>query len=405
MLAQFYPPILGGTERHVASLAAALAAHRHSVSVVTLWHQGLPTLETDGLVRVYRVRGTVQHLASLFTVDRQHAPPFPDPGVTLALRRILAVEKPQIVHAHNWMVHSFLPLKAWSHARLVMTLHDSGMTCVQMRRMFRDVELCNGPARVKCLQCSTHHYGIVKGIATLAGNGIMNGFERSLVDVFLPVSQAVAETSQLAGKGASFQVVPNFVPDDVAVARDDSDPRLAALPSQQYILQVGDLTHDKGIDCLLAAYAGLSDAPPLVLIGRWMEDTPRQMPSNVRVIEGLPHPLVMQAWQRSLFGVVPSLCLDAFPTVTLEAMASGRAVIGSRIGGIIDQIADGETGFLVPPGDAQALRHAMARLIAEPALRTRLGQAAEKRVARFKASTVVRTIESLYESLCPRPQS
>ena len=165
------------------------------------------------------------------------------------------------------------------------------------------------------------------------------------------------------------------------------------------VLQVGDLALDKGINVLLEAYRGLESAPPLVLIGRRLPESPTDLPPNVTLINGLPHKAVMQAWQRSMFGTVPSTCLDASPTVTLEAMACGKPVIGSNIGGIPDQIVDGETGLLVPPGDAGALRAAMMRLITDEKLRGRMGAAAKLRVDSFRASNVVRQIEEMYLSL------
>lgn len=350
-------------------------------------------------MRVYRIRSTMQRLTWLFTTDRQHSPPFPDPEVLLSLRRVIAREKPEIVHAHNWIIHSFLPLKEWSRARLVMTLHDCELACAQMRMMYLDTELCSGPAFARCIRCAAHHYGPVKGTVTLLGNWSLSGLERSLVDMFLPVSYAVARANRLTGARTPFLVVPNFVPDDVAEASDDADPRMAQLPSEGFILQVGDLVRDKGIGVLLEAYAGLPSAPPLVLIGRRFAGSPRDLPLNVTVVEGLPHALVMHAWRRSLFGTVPSMCLDACPTVTMEAMASGRPVIGSHIGGIMDQIVDGETGLLVPPGDMEALRQAMARLLADPGLRARMGEAAKRKVVEFQASAVVSKIEAVYLSL------
>ena len=399
MLAQFYPPIMGGIERHVQSLGAALASRGHQVAVATLGHSGLPEFEMDGAVSVYRIHGWMQRFGSLFTTQRQHSPPFPDPQAMLALRRIVAQLQPEIVHAHNWMVHSFLPLKIWSRAKLVVTLHDCSLACVQMRMMHYDAELCAGPSPLKCLRCSAHHYGPVKGAVTLFGNWAMNGVERSLVDMFLPVSRAVAEANQLTGATTPLQVVPNFVPDGVADVPDEADPRLGQIPQDGFLLQVGDLARDKGIGVLLDAYRGLSSPPPLVLIGRRLADSPTAFPPNAIVVDEWPHALVMQAWRRSMFGIVPSTCLDASPTVTLEAMASGRPVVGSCIGGIVDQVIDGETGFLVPPGDVEALRQAMARLIADPALRARMGQAARRRAVEFQSSAVVSKIEQVYQSL------
>src|SRR4051812_17748896 len=133
MLAQFYPPIIGGEERHVRNLSAALVARGHEGAVATLWHEGMAEFEIDdGGVRIYRMRGTLQRVEGLFSeTGRRHAPPFPDPELMWALRGVIKRERPEIVHAHNWMVHSFQPIKRWSGASLVMTLHDYSLACAQ----------------------------------------------------------------------------------------------------------------------------------------------------------------------------------------------------------------------------------------------------------------------------------
>jgi glycosyltransferase involved in cell wall biosynthesis len=86
----------------------------------------------------------------------------------------------------------------------------------------------------------------------------------------------------------------------------------------------------------------------------------------------------------------------------MEAMASGRPVIGSRIGGISDLILDGETGLLVPPGDATALRQALERILSDAALRARLGQGALRRVVAFQEGAVVPQIEQAYRDVLRR---
>lgn len=402
LLTQTYPPILGGIERHVQSLGAKLAERGHHVAVATFLHPGQAPEEMDGAVKVYRLLGTLQRFGNLFSTGRFLAPPVPDPELMLALRRIVEKERPDIVHAHNWIVHSFLPIKKWSRARLVMSLHDSEMTCVQMRYMHMGRQYCSGPGPIKCLLCSADHYGPVKGTATLLGNWFMNGFERSGVDAFLPVSRAVAEISGLTALHATkarVQVIPNFIPDDVADLPWIEDPGLKGLPADPFIVQAGDLVVDKGVFVTLEAYAGLRSAPPLVLAGRRTHESPAELPPGVMILESLPHNLVMQLWKRSLFGVVPSINPDASPTVTLEAMASGRPVIGSRTGGIIDQIIDGKTGYLVERGNAGALRKAMQCLVDHPEQREQMGAAARQHVVEFQASIVVSKIEEVYQSL------
>src|SRR5258708_31878298 len=107
----------------------------------------------------------------------------------------------------------------------------------------------------------------------------------------------------------------------------------------------------------------------------------------------------MEAWRRSMLALAPSVVPETFGMVVMEAMSTGRPVIASRIGGLIDLVADGETGFLVQPGDSLALQQAIERLLAGPDLRRRMGQAALCKVVEFQASTVVPRIVQVYEEL------
>lgn len=396
MLAQFYPPTVGGEERHVQDLSTSLVERGHQVAVATLWHAGLPEFESERGVRVYRIRGTAQRAAQLFSESgRRHAPPVPDPELVLALRRIVGIERPEIVHGHNWLVRSFLPLKKWSGARLVMTLHDYSLVCAK-KSMLRSNAPCDG-AGAKCWMCSADHYGAAKGTPTLIGNWVMSVFERSLVDMFIPVSQAVATRTGMGSGQRRSRVIPNFVPDRFEFNGADHDPRLAQLPDRPFLLYVGDLRLFKGINVMLAAYAGIANAPPLVLIGRKDADTPVRFPNNVVVLEPLPHGAVMEAWRQSLIGLLPSIGPETFGIAALEAMATGRPVIASRIGGLPDIVVDGETGLLVPPGDTDGLRQAMEGLLSDPALIERMGQAARQRAMEFRASAIVPRIEQVYQ--------
>jgi len=110
----------------------------------------------------------------------------------------------------------------------------------------------------------------------------------------------------------------------------------------------------------------------------------------------------MAAFRHCLFAVLPSTCLDACPTTVLEAMASGRAVVATTTGGIVDMIVDGENGLLVPPGDEYKLAAAMDRLLTDTDLRDRLAAGARERIQQFTATSVVERLESVYARVAPR---
>jgi glycosyltransferase involved in cell wall biosynthesis len=403
ILAQFYPPIVGGEERLVQDLGADLLRRGNDVAVATLWHEGLPASQLDGRVRVHRLRGSTQRLRSLFQeAERPHAPPAPDPELVVGLGRVVSNEQPDVVHAHNWIVHSFWPLKRWSGAKLVMTLHDYSLVCAK-KRFFHRGAPCTGPGFTKCLACAGRYYGFGKGVPITLLNWAMSAPQRGAVDMFLPVSHAVAAGTGLVGSALPYRVIPNFVPDDVVQRADASDVRVGELPEESYILFVGDVVRDKGIDVLLRAYGELESPPPLVLIGRSDPTVPTPSGPNIKTFEPWPHAALIEAWRRCAIAVVPSLLPEAFGLVALEAMAMGRPVVASRVGGLPEVVIDGETGILTPPGDASALKDALHLLLREPELRQRMGRAARERARYFTASSVVPQIEHAYHDVLSTP--
>lgn len=401
MLAQFvYPPSVGGEERFVADLSRELVERGHTVAIVTHWLQGLPEFEIHQGVRIYRVRGTMQRMKFLFSESTQpYSPPFPDPEVMRALRRILLAEQPDIIHAHNWFARSFVPLKIWSKAKFVVSLHDYSLICVQKRLMQQNT-CCTGPGAIKCLACGTHYYGFAKGPLATSANFYWGKKEMQAVDMFLPVSQVVVDGNQLDKHRVPYRIVPNFIPDSMEVVNDDNHPLLSQLPKDGFLLFVGDISFDKGAEVLLQAYAMTNTCMPLVFIGRsFLADTNQQLPPNVFFMGAWPHNAVMGAWKRCTIGLVPSIVADACPTVAMEAMTMGKAVVAARSGGLTDIVVDGETGLLVSPGDPDALRGAIQYLLDHPERRKHMGILGQQRVIRFQAKSVISRFEQIYREL------
>jgi len=100
----------------------------------------------------------------------------------------------------------------------------------------------------------------------------------------------------------------------------------------------------------------------------------------------------------SAFDIVVSSSLhEGMSNVILEGMAAGLPVVATAVGGTPEVVIDGETGFLVPPGDPDALAEAINKLLNDPVLRKRFGQAGRKRVEKcFTIEETVRKTEDLY---------
>jgi glycosyltransferase involved in cell wall biosynthesis len=407
MLAQFYFPVVGGEEHAVRSLSIELARRGHEIGVATILQQGRGEAESgDAGVLVHRLPSATSRLPVLFAGDRQHAPPVPDPELLWRLRRLIRDERPDVVHAHNWIVHSFLPLKRFSRAPLVLSLHDYSLIC-STKRLMRYGRPCDGPGLRKCIDCASNHYGPGKGAFTACSVFAMHAPETSLVDLFLPVSSAVAEESRLATHALPYRVIPNFVPPRATVAAelaggaDDHAAPGVDFPEGDFLLYIGDVSADKGVDVLLRALSRLPRPVPLVVVGRSVGDLPiLDAPAGVLFVDPLSHANVLAVVKRCAVLVVPSVWREPAGLVALEAMAMGKPVVATRVGGLQDIVVDDETGLLVEPGDEGALGAALARLLADDGLRRRLGEAGRRRAAtHFSAQVVVPQYEAAYAAV------
>lgn len=145
----------------------------------------------------------------------------------------------------------------------------------------------------------------------------------------------------------------------------------------------GDLERKGGTE-LLEAFSALPEgAAELTLVTR----SRVAARPGVRVADDLtPNaPELLRLYQTSDVFVLPTRA-EAFGIAAVEAAAAGLPVVATRVGGLPDIVVDGETGFLIAPGDAEELHRRLAQLVADRALTRRLGEAGRRRaVTRFDA--------------------
>jgi glycogen synthase len=242
-----------------------------------------------------------------------------------ALRR--AAADADLVHAH-WLASMLVAPAA--RKPIVLTLHGSGTA-----GRFEDLNVMAKAPR-------------------LAGRLLRRA------RVVIGVSEQLANAARGAG-ARDARWIPNGVeiPPEVG---EEADP-----PG---VLFVGRLSEEKGVRDLVQATDGLN----LVVAG----DGPlRGLVPNA--LGFVPHAEAQRLIGRAAVVVLPSH-REGLPMVLLEAMANGRAIVATPVGGIPSLIKDGVTGLLVPIGDPDALREAITRLLGDPGLRRKLGTAARVRV-------------------------
>jgi glycosyltransferase involved in cell wall biosynthesis len=149
----------------------------------------------------------------------------------------------------------------------------------------------------------------------------------------------------------------------------DVPDRVVAPEHPPHLLYVGRLAEEKGVRELAEAAMGL----PLVVVG----DGPLRalLPQTAGFV---PPERLGPYYDRAAVVVVPSR-REGYGMTAREAMAHGRPVVATAVGGLLDAVEDGVTGLLVPPADAGALRAALQQLLGDAALRERLGSAARER--------------------------
>lgn len=171
---------------------------------------------------------------------------------------------------------------------------------------------------------------------------------------------------------------------------------------------LGELGQRKGLDVLLAALAQLNQqgiAFEAVIAGNGaheaaiLEAKRLGIADHVRFPGWLERPEVARLLAQSDLFCLPSRAENQ-PIAILEAMAHGLPVIASAIGGIDEQVMDGQTGLLVPAGSIEALTAALARLVNDRALRERLGEAGQARfVAHYSIEANAAAFAALYREL------
>ncbi|MGH3126840.1 MAG: glycosyltransferase family 4 protein [Gaiellaceae bacterium] len=171
-------------------------------------------------------------------------------------------------------------------------------------------------------------------------------------------SQELAAAARSLG-AREVRVIPSGVALPEAVGEPDEPP---------HVLFVGRLSDEKGILDFLAATDGIAR----VVVG----DGPLR--DRVPEARGFVPPSELGAYYERAAVVVCPSHREGYGVVAREAMAHGRPVVASAVGGLLDAVEDRATGLLVPPRDPGALRAALENLIADASLRTRLGEAARE---------------------------
>jgi glycosyltransferase involved in cell wall biosynthesis len=372
---------MGGPALHVAYLTAGLAERGYKTTLVA----GSLARGEDSMAFVADELGIeVERIEEL----HREISPLRDAVAIVRLARLIRRVRPHILHTHT--------AKAGAVGRLAALLAGDARPAIVVH---------------------TFHGHVLRGYFDPLRTAGFRLLERWLAT---KTTALVAVSPQVRDDLVSLGVAPRerFVvvrlgielEQRVAAERDgrgESRRVLGIGPDRFAVGWIGRMTGVKRTDDVLRAFRRLRDRGVdacLCMIG----DGPDRPAVERRAHElGLMRDTLFLGYQEEVAPfyaafdamILPSIN-EGTPVSAIEALAAGRPVVATRVGGVPDVVRDGEDGFLVEPGDVDALADRLARLAAEPELRERLGAAGRARVVpRYSVERLVDDIDLLYRSL------
>lgn len=295
------------------------------------------------------------------------------------LEKLVKEEAPEIAHLHNiyhQLTPSLIPILKKHGIKVVMTIHDYKLVCPAYSAL-NENQICTA--------CGGRHFWkpTLTNCQGSLGKGLLLTLEAffhkwrksyEAVDFFISPSEFLAGLVMCRIPKEKIKVVRN------GIDTMGCQPHYGDLG---YVIYFGRLAEEKGIETLLKAYATLESVMPLKVIGTGPLE--RELRSTYPKVEFLGYKNgqdLKHLVAHAAFVVVPSEWYENCSMAVLEAMALGKPVIGSRIGGIPEQVHDGKTGFLFEMGNVGQLAEKIAILVSNSELRYRMGMAARERLER-----------------------
>ena len=365
----------GGVQTHVRHLSRVLSARGHDVLVLAAGplrhhHASTPTLADKG--RDDTDRPTIRMIGRSIQIpfNGSVAPVCVDPRCVPIVRDALREFRPDVVHVHEPFVPAVSLSAVWlTTAPVVATFHAY---CPP------SVDAWLSRVATRCL------WPVGRRIA-----------------VRLSVSRTAASYAE-SRVGGDMRIVPNGV-DVEAFAR----ALPASLTSGRTLLWVGRLDRRKGFDIAVRAFSALCERYPdlsLLVVGSGpcrhvVDGVPLHVRRRIVMMGDVDDDRLPSVYAAGDVFIAPAIEGESFGVVLLEAMAAGRPIVATGIEGYCDVVRADIDALVVRPRDAESLGEAIARILDDRLLASRLALAAKERVQQFGWAVVTDAIEEIYREL------
>lgn len=398
-ISEYYPPIIkGGGEINLSLIAQALADKGHKISVLTSYSKGLSKFEIKDNVYIHRRLKTAKEPQGIYN-NLIRSQSFPKS----IIKQVKFLTKKVPVDVIHFIGSSIIAAKELSQLKIPLfaTVESYLSLCPKGDRISRGRKECETRCSLsKFLKCQLHstEIGKTKNKLFLKYNPLALPY---IYNYYFKLNQSLKYCkliaiskyvqSLLLQQGHQSQVIPNLIKvEDFKVKRTEK-------LNKPKIIYLGALIESKGPQILIEALKGLNCRCELYgngILKEQIQNTIKEYNLDAEIIPHVPYNQIPQVYANSDLVVFPSTWPEPFGRIAIEAMAAGKPVIGSAIGGIKETIT---TGILVTPGSVSELRDALIKLINNSQEREIIRKRGLKEVGKYSENTITKELGDLYE--------
>ncbi|NWF52536.1 MAG: glycosyltransferase family 4 protein [Nitrospirae bacterium] len=322
-----------------------------------------------------------------------------NPSLYLEFKKVLKKIRPDIIHIHINHVFPNSVLLACGNIPVVQTLHDCRIFCPGGKGITTKGNICERSFSSAC-----YREGCISRLRYYS-HSVWRRFNRFIFKrkVKVLISPSMALKKGLSNYGLKSVYIPNYVDTSTFIHSSNSTEKGRILCACQ-------LFATKGVNHLLMAFQNVLMKIPYATLdivgeGPEKEDLEKlcislNLQDHVKFHGKVAHNELSSFYSKASVVVVPSMVAENCPLVVLEAMASAKPVIGSRIGGIPELIQEKETGLLFTPGDTNELSEKIVQLLLDTERARKMGELGRARVEKnFLPQEHIKKILDIYYSL------
>jgi len=305
------------------------------------------------------------------------------------LKEIIKKNSPDICHIHNFQ-NSFITEYLIKTLPCVRSIHDPRLYCFTSWKLLPDKSICPYPLGVDCIRQGCISSGLFpRNNFDRNAPGVLRNYKihKKMPALILESRMQIECILENGFSPEQIAWLPNFTP-IMPEQEVKQFVRKHFNPDEKIVLFVGRASYEKGAQVLVDACKYLKSKCKVVIItaGPLLEKIKSMAstyPALIEVIPGLSYADTRKYYARSSVVIIPSVWLENFCLVGLEAYANMKPVVGSCIGGIKDWLNEEETGWFFDPGNARDLAEKIDHALADPGRLKTMGRAAYDRVCKY----------------------